>query len=188
MAKMHSERGASTFGCLSVLICVVFIVFAVIMSFRDDPFEPLKPHLSQYTNIPKLKDSRQLPYIVGRAITIDKRKGKIDRKMYSLLPEGLRAKSPDEVETVFWVTRGEYVAGTYKTGSKGYVKTLHITIIDKANVLIVGGRTFSGSEPPPIKAGTRDWHGSEPTDKEIKKYIEGLPRLPSRRGASAKQE
>ena len=131
---------------------------------------------------------RQLPYVFGRAITINKCTGEIDRNQYSLLPEGLRAKSPDEVETVFWVTRGEYVAGTYKTGSKGYVKTLHITIIDKANVLIVGGRTFSGSQPPPIKTGTGDWHGSGPKSKEIKKYIEGLARLPPRRGASAKQK
>ena len=32
MAKMHNERGASTFGCLSVLICVVFIVFQLLLA------------------------------------------------------------------------------------------------------------------------------------------------------------
>lgn len=87
---------------------------------------------------------------------------------------------------MLWITRDEYVAGTYKSGSKGYVKTLHITIIDKANALIVGGRTLIGSQPPTIKTSTNDWRGSEPTDKEIKKYIEGFPCLPPRRKVSAK--
>lgn len=66
-----------------------------------------KPHIESYVNIPNLKHAPQQRYIRGRIIPVDPDRKRIHLAALRLLPNDLRAQSPDEVGTIMWV-RSDY--------------------------------------------------------------------------------
>lgn len=163
-------------GCGTIIIVIVLIVgafFGIKSCNRSSELQPFEDYLDEYLNISELEQSLQAPYIIGKVITIDKPKRKIDY-IYFDLPEELRATNPEGVGTVVWLEWGKHVVGMYEGGADAYVRTCDVTIIDKSNAAIVGKQHFVGSDPPRTKSHTGPGYGSKPT-QSIVEYIKMLP-------------
>ena len=170
---MATNTGNS--GCIVVVIIIALIaggVYGIRSCSQNAETKPFASHLSEYTFFPALKDSSSSTTIRGKVITIDKTKTEIDDTFFDL-PTELKATKPEEVGTVVWVSCSEYVAGTYVSGSKAYVQTCEVTVIDKSSASIIGKRSLTGSQPPQTKTYSGDWHGSKPKS-EIVDYIKSL--------------
>ena len=164
-------------GCVVLVIIIALIaggVYGVRSCRQGSQTKPFLSHMSEYTFFPTLKESSSSTGITGKAITIDKIKNEIDDTFFDL-PTELKASTPEEVGTVVWVSCNEHIAGTYVSGSKAYVQTCDVTVIEKSTASIVGKRTLSGDQPPQTKSYSGDWHGSKPKS-EIVDYIKSLKR------------
>ena len=164
-------------GCVALVIVIALIaggVYGVRSCRQSSQTKPFQSHLSEYTFFPTLKDSSSSSGITGKVITIDKIKNEIDDTYFDLPPE-LKASKPEEVGTVVWVSCTEHIGGTYVSGSKAYVQTCEVTVIDKSSASTIGKRTLSGDRPPQTKTRGGDWHGSKPKS-EIIDYIKSLKR------------
>jgi hypothetical protein len=170
-------NNSGNFGCIALVIVIALIaggVYGVRSCRQSSRTKPFLSHMSEYTFFPNLKESSSATGITGKAITIDKIKNEIDDTFFDL-PTELQASKPEEVGTVVWVSCNEHIAGTYTSGSKAWVQSCDVTVIDKSTASVVGKRIFSSGGPPQTKSYSGDWHGSKPKS-EIVDYIKSLKR------------
>jgi hypothetical protein len=162
-------------GCVVLVVVIALIaggIYGVRSCRQSSQTKPFQSHLSEYTFFPNLKESGSSGSINGKVITIDKIKNEIDDTFFDL-PTELKASKPEEVGTVVWVSCSEHIAGTYVSGSKAWVQSCEVTVIDKSTGSVIGKQTFSGDRPPQTKTYSGDWHGSKPKS-EIVDYIKSL--------------
>lgn len=123
------------------------------------------------------------------------RRGAYIPNLFDRLPDELRAKSVDEIETIALLRVSEEQTGIYVKPGKswpsgggivgetptevfGYVVIYRLELIDKLQGAIIAERTFRGS-PAPMKEEVLDgWAGklvgAAPDDKVLE-FLEGLP-------------
>lgn len=123
-------------------ILTIFLYFGARDALITAHIKSFEPYLSEYTNIPNLKQSNQTPYINGKFIIIDKAYNEIDK---SIDPYGGTAEKPEELGTIIWLECKEFYVGNYTKGSRAYEVNCDVTVLDKANASIVDKKNFIGS-------------------------------------------
>jgi hypothetical protein len=108
--------------------------------------------LNEYLTMSPVHASDQThPYITGKIVIVDVNKKEINQD-YDLGADskfdGIRANSPQEVGTVIWYDCSKIEEFQYQGGIPAYQASCTITIIDKANNMIVGTKQFTGPMPP----------------------------------------
>lgn len=101
------------------------------------------------------------PAMTLKFVLLDLEKREVD-DLHLDLPETLKARNPDEVGTIVWLSWSEVAVGTYTDGAVGYVQTCRVTLIDKASGAMVWRQTFLGSDPPGVKKHSGPARGSRP--------------------------
>lgn len=165
-------RLAKWFGGLMVLFVGLLMWSDAVDEDRRKQVEPWAAMARE-----QLKPAEALAgggYVKGRILPIDPRKRQVDY-MYFSMREDIRSSKPDDVGTIVWLERGEKQVGKYTGGSRAYVRTARVTVIDKALMTIVARRDFEGSSPPEtVKQGTNGY-GSDPSNQTLQ-YLYSLPK------------
>jgi len=164
-------------------------------SFRDT--------IQGYVNIPDLSEDKSItPYLVGKVIVVDlllkqavnendnarndellykvlrhEEWNQLNKYVFLSLPANIRAKSPDEVDTIIWLKWGREPTGHKYTDDidAAYV-TCQVVVIDRVKSLIVGTARFTGGNPKSFinPSRTSDSHFGSPPTKDISKFIQSL--------------
>jgi len=153
-------------------LAVVFIMAQAERNEKNALFEPYIPGYVGSLNIA----SKAAPYMRGKAVVVDisEDKPKLAEIYFDLHPD-IQAKTPEEVGTVIQLKCQEFVVGSYSDGGRGYRTTCEVTVVDWIARTILGTTSFKGSEPPEVKSGGKDKHGSVPDD-QVLDYLKKLPR------------
>lgn len=93
--------------------------------------------------------------------------------IYFNLPAKLRAKNPDEVDTVVTIYYYDSKVGTYTDHADACQRWARVTVVDKMTGEKVDLTEISGSAPPPTKRYRGGARGSSPNG-EIVKYLADL--------------
>ena len=131
------ETQAKQAGCFTIVGVVVLVaVLGFVLNWLAGTLSyghlrSFKPHMQEYVKIANLQGPGQGNYITGKVIPIDPDKRRVNRKVYKLLPRELRARRPEEVGTIMWVTLKD---GVYD-----------VTLIDKARALVVWKKAYETS-------------------------------------------
>lgn len=194
------SNGIIAFIVLVVIIAITITIIQYIYDVRDYfRMRPFVACISEYTNIAGLKTLDQDPYVIGKALIIDKTKNEIldpEKPYFFNLPKELQPARPEEVGTIVWLEWGKVAVAKYKYEDASRESTLYdydaniqtckVTIIDKNIPAIIGQSNFRGMDPPKslrvgvnetayIKNGQLRWYGDRP-EEEIVNYLKKLPR------------
>ncbi len=152
---------------LLLLLPIAVTIGYAVGVYRDQlaVLAPFEPYLEQYIAV---SDSQPgPPYIRGRVITVSTRGDELDL-LYFDLPEELRARQPEEVQTVIWLdcTSATRVHRSIGTDTVSY--TCDVTIIDYTIPAVIARQSFDKESG---EAGYRDV-----LYPEIARFLAGLPR------------
>ena len=94
------------------------------------------------------------PTAVGRLLVLDANTQTVHEWQH-LLPDELRARTPDDVGTVVLVRHDSSVVGHYApSGGPAIVHLLSLTFVEHLSQKVLGTRTFHGSAPPSSVPGS----------------------------------
>jgi hypothetical protein len=178
-------------ACLTGLFALGILIAAMRGREEKDLSKKFSPVVQALGDVGSLQDSLSAglrPKVVPVVLT---KKGakKADAKtppevafdLYQNLPEAWKAGGPGEVQTVVLLDYGWNYWGTYRnqiTGNTGnaYVGTCGVTVVDWKSRLVVARETLQSPEKPPeSKLTAMEWYGSQPSEEQIVKYLQGLP-------------
>jgi len=141
-------------------------------------------HMSQFYDAslqsPPARAGLANPYIAGRIIVVPTNKDDTIDDFFWSLPGGLRAKTPDEVGTVISKppckksSVGQYQNESGGNGGVAYRWHCSLTIIDYRKGVIVGKKTFYGSDPPEKAQANADEAGDKPKTGDMVAWITGM--------------
>jgi len=158
--------------------------FTILMARREDLAQQaqaqqraaeltlLQERLPEYLRAGLRSELDKPPYVKGKVIVIDINTRNIDGT-YFALPEDLRARSPEEVETIVLLEWGKLKVGEYEPTKTNVlavdalVLTCKASLIDKQRGLIVGESQFRGGDPPPRLDVGKANYGPKPTPQII---------------------
>jgi len=106
----------------------------------------------------------------GRILPIDLKAMSLDELYYDL-PDQLRARNRDEVDTVAWLEYEPTLVGTYQTG-RAYAYKCTLWLVDNSDSRITDRHEFLGTNPPEQKKWRGDAYGLKP-DYMILAYLNG---------------
>ncbi len=159
------------------------IILTAVMAVTYKPPPPqdtIESHLGQYLSIKPASGAVDNPYIAGKVVVVNRTDRSIDELSHWYNDNAdfdkLRANTPKEVGTVIWLDYTDQAFGSYTDGATAYQSECKLTIIDKAQNIIVGEYTIDGPEPPATKSGSGDVHAARPGSDAIMQYILSLPR------------
>jgi hypothetical protein len=167
-------------GCLIVVIAVICVVVAVAIGesiYHNNVLGVFKPEMQQYAAMgastpgPSSELTRPMKVIVISCKDGDK--SFAGDSLYFSLPEGMRAKNPQEVNTVVKLFRHETEVGTYTDGASAIRLSAEVAVVDMASNTTICDQTFWGSMPPDTKSGSGTGYGSSPDD-DIVRYFEAF--------------
>lgn len=95
---------------------------------------------------------------------------------YTKIPKGLRAETPEELNTLIFISRGLRQEGYYTGGGRAYINLTTIFILNLGTNQVVARKTFEGGPPPGSKASSGDGYGSSPDSAAFNwaiTYIQG---------------
>jgi hypothetical protein len=185
---MKRKREESGFGAfvrryqvlILVVVLAVLIVPGAIFVIKDlrkgqseeREIAPFTSHIDEYLTPPK-QSTVVNQKGRGGVVPIDTKEKRVDR-LYFELPKNLRAASPDAVATVVWLEWREEQVGQYAEGVPSCIERCDVTVIDKAQGVVIGKKQFKGGDPSAtIKKNLSKGVGPRPY-KEIVDYVASL--------------
>lgn len=173
-ARLWMILGGAAVG-LIVLTCAGILLsgeggVAKAQKARKDAIAAFAPELPGYLSPPGLKDADAEVLdgkFKGKVVCLDKAKGIVDDDYFVSVAEPIRAWKPADVGAVVWLEWDKKQAGTYDDGTKGYLQTCRVTVIDKATAAVVARGKIEG-DPVKAKSGSGDTTGTRPWDKVAK--------------------
>ena len=163
-----------------VIVLAVLIVPGAIYIIRDlrkgqseeREIAPFASHIDEYLTPPK-QSAVVNQKGRGAVVPIDTKEKRVDR-LYFELPSTLRAASPDVVATVVWLAWREEQVGQYAKGVPSCIEWCDVTVIDKAQGVVIGKKQFKGGDPPAtLKKNLTKGVGPRPY-REIADYVASL--------------
>jgi hypothetical protein len=166
-------------SCIGLAVmAILFLYFKVIVpQHQAKVFSVFNTYMQQYASAGSDIVSAAAPQkpmkiiIISQTDTTDGSYSGDD--LYFKLPDVMRAKNPDEVNTIVKIQRLSSSVGTYSNGSDAIQQSAHITVIDAKSNKAIADQYFEGSMPPGSVSGSGGGMGSSP-DEEIIKYLESL--------------
>jgi hypothetical protein len=111
----------------------------------------------------------------GPMLPIDVQERKVDRLLFEL-PESLRPTSPEAVATIVWLSWREETVGKYANGSPSCIEWCDVTVLDRAQRIVLAEKQFRGGDPPKtLSRNLSKGVGPRPY-KEISDYLVSLSR------------
>ena len=134
-----------------------------------DTFTPV---LSSYLDIKMKPPTREKGKFKGKVVCIDRTNRQIDAETQAALPAALKAKTPDEVGCVAWLTWSEEVVGDYPDGGKAKIYVVVMLLIEKkTDTVLLSGKVISG-EKQATKLTGGDRIGPKPFDQVAELFQE----------------
>jgi hypothetical protein len=185
MKRKHEDTGFGPFvRKYQVLILVIVLALLIVPGAvyivrdllkgrgEDREVAPFSSHIDEYLTAPK-----QAAVVNqkgrGGVVPIDIGEKRVDR-LYFELPKTLRAASPDAVATIVWLAWREEQVGQYAEGVPSCIEWCDVTVIDRAQSVVIGKKQFKGGDPPAVlKKNFSKGVGPRPY-KEIADYVASL--------------
>jgi hypothetical protein len=147
-------------------------------TINDIPLIPFQNHLKEYLRVGSfpseaLSRTLQSKPITGKIITVDVTQQFID-PLFLRLPNDLKAIQPEDVGTIVLLRRGRNLYDSYTDGSKAYISTCDVIVVDKTSGETIATNHFVGDEPvvSPYSGGSTQFIDGPGPDKQILSYLE----------------
>lgn len=177
-----------TINVVLALIAAIGILAGALSGYQTlmaTPTIPFQSHIDEYLALGLSSNTHPPEYaspnpIRGKIVTVDVNSKSID-PLFLKLPENLKAKRPDEVGTVVFLTRGTYLIRSYTDGSNDFASTCDVTVVDMSSGAIIATNHFIGKSPPlnNFSGGSREDTVGPAPDDQILEFLENIPHVAS---------
>jgi hypothetical protein len=156
-------------GCGSplLLFAVIGIVLSVTETGMENKIKPLIDRVEEYgamtgESAAQAAASPMKAFIVQNREKVGDHGEKYEYSpLYFRIPESLRAKTPEEMNTLVQLDRHTDAAGKYTTGKTAYDRCIDVTVIDIASGKVIRTESFVGRAPT-VLIGSQKPYGEWP--------------------------
>ena len=171
---MDKKSKQGLWGCLTILLIIMAIGAAagIANTNREKQIRDLIANVEIYGAV-KGEYSAQAAKSPMKAFAVQNLdKAGSNGELYEYAPlyfdldDAIRAKTPDEMNTLIQLYRHTDATGKYTSGKTAYTRYIELTAIDMESGKVIAAETFSGA-PPFTLVGNQSNYGDWPTTEAV---------------------
>ncbi|MAE65621.1 MAG: hypothetical protein CMJ18_15235 [Phycisphaeraceae bacterium] len=179
-SKWNRRRGAALAYVIGAVgaVAVVGLVLIVVLSRGSstmagvpDNTAAFEPHLATYLDMSNFARTGALPFRPGKVVTVSTQTEGVDLLTYGMLPDSIRAESPQQVAAVALINWDRLELPAAKEGDpQRYMVMAHVSLVDPGRRLVIGRASFEGEPTEDAES-----HAARPAH-QIVEWLQNLPR------------